>query len=161
MTKNTLSLKPQQLTALKAFILKEDVFALLPTGFGKSLIYQLAPLVAKMSLCETPVVVMVSPLLALMEQQVMKAFKLGVIAMQLGVNRDEEIFSGKAELLFGSPEAWLLNEKWRRLLFNLKELVGIVIDEVHLTYEWCQVAKGVRAERMELQAEPTIVIWTI
>uniref|UniRef100_A0A8C6WUB5 DNA 3'-5' helicase n=1 Tax=Neogobius melanostomus TaxID=47308 RepID=A0A8C6WUB5_9GOBI len=71
------SLKPQQLTALEAFLSKEDVFALLPTGFGKSLIYQLAPLVAKkMSLYKNPVVVVVSPLLALMEQQVTEASKL-------------------------------------------------------------------------------------
>uniref|UniRef100_A0A8C6SJ85 DNA 3'-5' helicase n=1 Tax=Neogobius melanostomus TaxID=47308 RepID=A0A8C6SJ85_9GOBI len=108
------SLKPQQLTALEAFLSKEDVFALLPTGFGKSLIYQLAPLVAKKMLYKNPVVVVVSPLLALMEQQVTEASKVGVTAMQIGVNTDEEIFSGKAELLFGSPEAWLLNEKWRR-----------------------------------------------
>uniref|UniRef100_A0A8C6V406 DNA 3'-5' helicase n=1 Tax=Neogobius melanostomus TaxID=47308 RepID=A0A8C6V406_9GOBI len=102
------------LTALEAFLSKEDVFALLPTGFGKSLIYQLAPLVAKKMLYKNPVVVVVSPLLALMEQQVTEASKVGVTAMQIGVNTDEEIFSGKAELLFGSPEAWLLNEKWRR-----------------------------------------------
>uniref|UniRef100_A0A8C6S960 DNA 3'-5' helicase n=1 Tax=Neogobius melanostomus TaxID=47308 RepID=A0A8C6S960_9GOBI len=110
---------------LEAFLSKEDVFALLPTGFGKSLIYQLAPLVAKkMSLYKNPVVVVVSPLVALMEQQVTEASKVGVTAMQIGVNTDEEIFSGKAELLFGSPEPWLLNEKWRRLLSNQQELVG-------------------------------------
>ena len=41
------SLKMEQRTALESFIERKDVFALLPTGFGKSLIYQLAPLVAK------------------------------------------------------------------------------------------------------------------
>ncbi len=39
----TSSLKEEQRTALKAFLDRKDVFALLPTGFGKSLIYQLAP----------------------------------------------------------------------------------------------------------------------
>lgn len=105
------SLKPEQVTALKTFLLKKDIFATLPIGFGKSLIYQLAPLVAKeMKPNENPVVVLVSPLLALMEQQVIEATKLGVIAMQLGVNSDEEILTGRPELLFGSPEAWLLKE---------------------------------------------------
>ena len=45
---NISSLKEGQTIALKAFIEKEDVFAVLLTGFGKSLIYQLAPLVGKL-----------------------------------------------------------------------------------------------------------------
>uniref|UniRef100_A0A8C6U030 DNA 3'-5' helicase n=1 Tax=Neogobius melanostomus TaxID=47308 RepID=A0A8C6U030_9GOBI len=131
-----LSLKPQQEAALKAFLLNNDVFATLPTGFGKSLIYQLAPLVAKkMDIYVNPVVVVVSPLVALMEQQVKEASKLGVTAMQLGENSDKEIFSGQAQLLFGSPEAWLLNDKWRCLLSSQTDLVGVVVDEVHLTYK--------------------------
>jgi ATP-dependent DNA helicase RecQ len=36
----------EQKMALKAFLCKKDVFAVLPTGYGKSLIYQFAPLVA-------------------------------------------------------------------------------------------------------------------
>ena len=45
--KGKFSLKTEQKLALEQFLQKKDVFALLPTGFGKSLIYQLAPLVAK------------------------------------------------------------------------------------------------------------------
>ena len=40
-------LKDEQMIALKAFIEKQDVFAILSTGYGKSLIYQLARLVGK------------------------------------------------------------------------------------------------------------------
>ena len=36
----------EQKTALKAFLCKNDVFAVLPTGYGKSLIYRIAPVVA-------------------------------------------------------------------------------------------------------------------
>lgn len=43
------SLRKEQRTALKSFFKKEDVFGVLPTGHGKSLIYQLAPLVGKRS----------------------------------------------------------------------------------------------------------------
>ena len=40
-------LKQEQKTPLESFLCKKDVFAVLPTGYSKSLIYQLAPLVAK------------------------------------------------------------------------------------------------------------------
>ena len=42
------SLRKEQRTAQKSFLIKEDVFGVLPTGYGKSLIYQLAPLVGKL-----------------------------------------------------------------------------------------------------------------
>ena len=64
--KGKFSLKIEQRAALEAFVAGKGVFAMLPTGFGKSLIYQLAPLVAKsIGLCEDAVVVVISPLIAL------------------------------------------------------------------------------------------------
>ena len=44
---STFILKEEQRNAIKAFVDRKDVFAVLPTGFGKSLIYQLAPMVTK------------------------------------------------------------------------------------------------------------------
>lgn len=44
---SALILKDEQRTAIKAFVDGKDVFAVLPTGFGKSLIYQLAPMFFK------------------------------------------------------------------------------------------------------------------
>lgn len=132
-------LKEEQRLALKDFIAKKDVFALLPTGFGKSLIYQLAPLVAKaMGLSETPVVVVVSPLIALMEDQVQEAVNLGISAAQLGPENEKAIKNGRYQLLFGSPEAWM-SGKWQDMLATelyKTNLLGIVVDEVHLTYKW-------------------------
>ena len=40
------SLRKEQRTVLQSFLKKEDVLGVLPTGYGKSLIYQLAPLVS-------------------------------------------------------------------------------------------------------------------
>ena len=55
--KGKFSLKIEQRAALEAFVAVKDVFAMLPTGFGKSLIYKLAPLVAKsIGLCADAVV---------------------------------------------------------------------------------------------------------
>ena len=57
-------MKIEQRAALEAFVAGKGVFAMLPTGFSKSLIYQLAALVAKsIGLCEDAVVVDISPLI--------------------------------------------------------------------------------------------------
>lgn len=130
------SLKDEQKEALKSFVLKKDVFAVLPTGYGKSLIYQLASLVAKrMELSENPLVIIVSPLIALMDDQVKEASNFGITAMQLGSDKLEEIRTGRCQLVFGSPEAWLMQRKWRDVLATKvfqDNLLEVVVDEAHL-----------------------------
>lgn len=133
------SLKEEQREALCAFVDGKDVCAFLPTGFGKSLIYQLTPLVVKKTkLLANPIVIVVSPLLALMDDQVAEAVKLGITAVKLGDNEDK-VIQGSYQLVFGSPEAWLLNSKWRSMLSSKvyqDNLAGLVVDEVHATYKW-------------------------
>ncbi|KAL1005231.1 hypothetical protein UPYG_G00056390 [Umbra pygmaea] len=144
-------LKDEQKTARESFLFKKDVFAVLTTGYGKSLIYQLAPLVAKrMGLSENPLVFVVSPLIALMEDQLKEAKKLGLSALQLGEPEQEQIRSGQCQIAFGSPESWLLKKKWRDMLANKvyrDNLIGIVVDEVHLIYKWGKTDKGDKAFR--------------
>ncbi|KAK2917148.1 hypothetical protein Q8A67_001522 [Cirrhinus molitorella] len=82
-----------------------------------------------------PIVVIVSPLLALMEDQIKEAEKLGVTAGQLGVHDERDILEGRFSLAFGSPESWLLNSKWRRMLTSSvyqQNIIGVVVDEVHV-----------------------------
>ena len=138
---NISSLKDEQRTALEAFLSGKDVFALLPTGFGKSLIYQLAPLVAKeMGTRPNPILIVVSPLVALIADQIKEATKLGLKALQLSDNAaHDDIIHGRCQLVFGSPESWLLNNKWRNMLSSelyRENLLGIVVDEAHVTYKW-------------------------
>ena len=74
-----------------------------------------------------------------MEDQIREASKLGITALQIGVHPDRDIIQGRCQLVFGSPEAWLKNEKWTNMLANevyLENLKGFVVDEVHLTYKW-------------------------
>ncbi len=52
----------------------------------------------------------------LMDDQVKEAAKLGLCAAQLGVHNDREITEGNVSLIFGSPESWILNPKWRAML---------------------------------------------
>ena len=102
---NISALKDEQRTALEAFLSGKDVFALLPTGFGKSLIYQLAPLVAKeMGTKPNPILIVVSPLVALIADQIKEATKLGLKALQLSNNAaHDDIIHGRCQLVFGSP----------------------------------------------------------
>ena len=55
------------------------------------------------------------------------------------VHDEVDITSGRCQLLFRSPESWLLNKKWRDMLGSdvfQANVMGIVGDEVHLTYKW-------------------------
>jgi len=82
---NVSSLKESQFQALYSFICGEEVFVNLPTGSGKSLIFQMAPLVHMWMHENTsvihwkkyPVVLIICPLLALMQDQVKKLSSLG------------------------------------------------------------------------------------
>ncbi|XP_028441999.1 putative ATP-dependent DNA helicase Q1 [Perca flavescens] len=63
---------------------------------------------------------------------------------------DTDILHGRFQLVFGRPESWLLNEKWRNLLSSevyRDNLVGIVVYDVHVTYKWGEGAKGEAAFR--------------
>ncbi len=84
-------LKPEQEECLVHILNGGDVVALLPTDFGKSLIYQLLPIVSeKLGRPKSgkAIIVIVSPLVALMDDQVKEAAKLGLFAVQLGVHKD-------------------------------------------------------------------------
>ena len=134
------AIKPEQESALVDFLDGKDVLAVLPTGFGKSLIYQLAPLVLKkINPSINPIFIVISPLVELMNDQIKEATKLGITAMRLDVHSDKDILEGRCQLVFGSPETWLLKEKWRAMLEDpvyRQNLMGIVVDEVHVAYKW-------------------------
>ena len=73
-----MSLKPEQLSAIDAILRGRDTFVSVPTGFGKSLVYQVLPFcadwltgrVTRISTSSKSVVKVVSPLLSLMHDQV-------------------------------------------------------------------------------------------
>ena len=113
-----------------------DVLAVLPTGSGKSLCYQV-PAVMSDGIC-----LVVSPLVALMEDQVKGLEKRGIRALHLGggMNRNETITAfdnvlfGNYKLVYASPEklqSELVQEKLRQLPLSL-----IAIDEAHCISQW-------------------------
>ena len=108
--------------------------AVMPTGAGKSLTYQIP------SLCRPGTGLVISPLIALMHDQVRSAEAAGIRAAALtsaDSNRDETVRrlrDGELDLLYVAPER--ANTDGFRRLLDRTELALIAIDEAHCVSEW-------------------------
>ena len=93
---------------------KEDVFVNLPTGTGKSLIYQALPLVFDhVSDEKGHIVAFVSPLVSLIDDQVKYLKSLGVSAVSISSDAEADrskIEKGDYSIVYGSLEVWPMNE---------------------------------------------------
>lgn len=113
-----------------------DTFALMPTGGGKSLCYQIPALLFK------GLTIVVSPLIALMKDQVYNLEQKGIHAAALysGLSQKESDFiltqvsDGKIKLLYVSPER-LNSERFKRAL-RLFDVSLIAVDEAHCISQW-------------------------
>ncbi|KAL7280050.1 hypothetical protein ACG7TL_006464 [Trametes sanguinea] len=134
----------QQEDIVKAAMLGSDVLVIAPTGMGKSLCFQIPAIAAN----QHGVTVVVSPLLALMKNQVTKLRELGVAVAALTSEtspRDrtytlQDLTSDdpSIRLLYISPEKYCTPEI-RRILVQLhqaRELNRLVVDEAHCISEW-------------------------
>jgi ATP-dependent DNA helicase RecQ len=130
------SFRPGQAEIIGAVLAGKDVFAVMPTGSGKSLCYQLPAIV------EGGLTVVVSPLIALMRDQVGQMAGLGVAAATLNSHNDagetdaawRDIERGDLRLLFVSPERLAVAGFVSRL--GQAGLKRLVIDEAHCVSQW-------------------------
>ncbi len=130
------TLRPLQEEAIQAALEHRDSLVVLPTGGGKSLCYQVPPLVAG----RTDVVV--SPLIALMKDQVdgLRASGYPAAALHSGMTLDElraterGIADGQFRLLFVAPER-LLTPRFLALIARL-HVRAFAIDEAHCISQW-------------------------
>ena len=135
-------LKKEQEEALFNFVSKKDVFVNLPTGFGKSLIYQMTPMVVKqLGLCMNPIILVISPLVSLMQDQVNQLKNHGISAVSLSESsvKDDKLISGHYSIVYSSPESLLSNEVVRELIGSKvykERVVGVVVDEAHCISHW-------------------------
>ena len=128
--------RPLQREIIEATLADRDVFALLPTGGGKSLCFQLPTLV------RPGLTVVVSPLIALMKDQVDQLQAAGVAATYLNSSLDADesrsrlrgLHQGEWRLLYVAPERLML-DNWPE---NLKawNVTALAIDEAHCVSEW-------------------------
>ncbi|OUR91479.1 ATP-dependent DNA helicase RecQ, partial [Cycloclasticus sp. 44_32_T64] len=113
-----------------------DAFVLMPTGGGKSLCYQIP------ALLRDGTAIVVSPLIALMQDQVSALNELGIKAaylnstLKVGEARrvEQQLLAGELELLYVAPER-LLNEAMLSLLERC-QLALFAIDEAHCVSQW-------------------------
>ena len=130
------SFRPFQEEIIHSVLQGNDTLALLPTGGGKSICFQV-PAMAGEGIC-----VVISPLIALMKDQVEQLRALGVSAVFLNSSLSPgeyqqnmaSVKSGKSKLLYVAPET-LLTDRIYSLLSSLK-LSLLAIDEAHCISEW-------------------------
>ena len=147
-----LKLKPEQETTIRHVYEGKDVFVWLPTGFGKSICYESLPFVYDYKASTSSdrrecssLVIVVSPLISLMIDQVASLRRRGVnsaiISSGSGVEKellatDDDIAS--CNLLFCVPEV-LVSSKWRETLgmpVIAERVVAVVVDEAHCVSKW-------------------------
>lgn len=132
------SFRPPQDQIVKGLISGRDLVVVLPTGYGKSLCFQLP------ALLQTGVTLVVSPLVALMEDQVRELRQRGLSAGALHgeVSRGERqmllrsLEQNRLRLLYLSPETLLSPTIWERLRHPQVQITGLMIDEAHTLVHW-------------------------
>lgn len=132
-------LSPHQSQALYHFISGEDTFIVLPTGHGKSLIYQMSVHYAKeVESCVNPIVFVISPLNALICDQIRECERVGLNAMKLEASNIEELCKEcKYNVIFSSAEVLESFSAAKMFLQSLgSHVVGIVVDESHCVVKW-------------------------
>lgn len=139
-------LKEEQKDAVESFILGRDTFVSLPTGIGKSLIYQLiVPLTHELltqrqttkfprKLPTNPMLLVVAPLQALVNEQLTSCEQLGLKAEKLECLDSEPNVFEKFDILFTSPET--LERQYITIRHPQDRFVGVVIDESHCVVNW-------------------------
>lgn len=125
--------RPLQYKIINNILNEKDVTAILPTGYGKSLCFQIPALYTK-----EPVIV-VSPLISLMQDQMELMKKIGVktccynsrLTMQ---ERDEvkcDILDGLYDIIYITPESIMSNESFIKKMHNECGIALFAIDEAH------------------------------
>jgi ATP-dependent DNA helicase RecQ len=121
---------------ISASLKGNDVVAILPTGAGKSICFQVV------SLMKDGICIVVTPLIALMQDQVQQLKKRGIaaVAIHSGMNRTaidialDNCVYGKEKFLYVSPERLqteIFQERFKKMNVNL-----IAIDEAHCISQW-------------------------
>ena len=138
----------EQRDAIFSFLSGRDTFVCLPTGYGKSLIYQAALLMSKrlskistlsesnsgLRIPPSPMLLVVSPLNSLISDQVSSCQNVGLTACKLECQCDRQTL--ETDVAFVSPEC-LVELVSKQFLHKLIDrIIGVVVDESHCIVNW-------------------------
>jgi RecQ family ATP-dependent DNA helicase len=135
---NIANLKDKQIEVINELLLGNDVIGLLPTGYGKSMCYMLPALLTKR------VILIISPLISLIDDQKEKLDKIGIPSAALhgnNLNKNQEIFdimNNKIKIIYISPEYLIKSDglELAQTLVNNNKLGYLAIDEAHCVSSW-------------------------
>ena len=130
------SFRPQQLAVIESILAGKDTLALLPTGAGKSICFQV-PTIYQRGIC-----IVISPLIALMQDQVKdlvsKNLKAVLLGSQLSAYEESVVFkeieAKKYQFIYCSPEK--LAQKHFQTLLSSLPIQLFAIDEAHCISQW-------------------------
>lgn len=130
------SFRPDQEIICQAILTGHDLLAILPTGGGKSLCYQLP------ATCLPGLTIVISPLLSLINDQVAKLNQLSVAAAAITsqqtptekIEITTKLTTRSLKLLYLSPEQ-LQNPHWQKI-WQMCQISCVVVDEAHCVAEW-------------------------
>lgn len=132
------TLRPSQIPVVESIMLGHDTLAIMPTGGGKSLCYQLPALI------NSGITIVVSPLIALMIDQVTSLRKNGVEACFLNSSQSsseqsenmDKIKSGIMKLVYVSPEKLFAQDKIFLEFLQGLDIALFAVDEAHCVSQW-------------------------
>jgi ATP-dependent DNA helicase RecQ len=130
--------RPPQGEIVRSLLEKQDALIVMPTGGGKSICFQLP------ALLQTGLTLVVSPLVALMENQVQELRQLRLPAALLHSELPtwerkktlQALEQQKLRLLYLSPETLLSAPVWERLCQPQLKINGLILDEAHCLVQW-------------------------
>jgi ATP-dependent DNA helicase RecQ len=130
--------RPPQGEIVNSLLLQKDALIIMPTGGGKSICFQLP------ALLKTGLTLVISPLVALMENQVeelrQQNQKAALLHSELPANQRRATLQAlekqQLRLLYLSPETLLSPPVWEKLSHPQLKINGIILDEAHCLVQW-------------------------